>query len=151
MAEQPISIPIRIPGLDALVGQVRQLGQTPEQLRAYEQALGRVDQRARRLFDTMRELGTRQREQGFLGAEDQRQAQRTMQQWEQASRVLDLARRGAAANVQHLQGQPWSRQQAAALGRAETLASGLNLRQRGMAGLERHPAMPLLPGLPFRG
>jgi hypothetical protein len=78
------------------------LGNATQEIDRFGYALSRVDQKARGIYATLRELSERYKEQGFLGMADQRALERGMQSWQRAGELLDLQRRGAATRLQEM-------------------------------------------------
>jgi len=66
----------------------------------FEAALGRVDQKARGLFVTLRDLSQRYQQQGFLGMSDQRALEQGVRNWERAEQIMRLRVQGAQARLQ---------------------------------------------------
>jgi hypothetical protein len=95
MAEQgPLNINVN------LNTNAQQAAQNVEQ---FNQALGRVNQQARRLFASLSDLSQRYQQQGFLGMGDQRILEQGLRQWERMSQVVNLQRHGAMGRLAEAQ------------------------------------------------
>ena len=126
MAEQgPLSINVNLnTNAQQAAGQVDQ----------FNQALGRVNQQARRIFASLQELSQRYQQQGFLGAGDQRTLEQGVRQWERMSQVLDLRRRGAEGRLQEAQAKGGEGAGMRAM-QAQGVLERLTLHQEGLSTL----------------
>jgi hypothetical protein len=136
------------------------LGNATQEIDRFGYALSRVDQKARGIYATLRELSERYQEHGFLGQADQRALERGMQSWQRMGELLDLQRRGATARLQEARfratGDPAEDPRVLAAERAlyrlqgQKLGRGIlqeGLSQGILAGLAPGP-LPPLPNRP---
>ena len=87
----------QVPGQPAFAAPSEPFTQAVPHVSAYVRALGQVDAQTRRLFLSLRDLGQRHREQGFLGRDDTRTLQTTQRAFDTVSRRVEADLQGARA------------------------------------------------------
>jgi hypothetical protein len=108
------------------------LGNAIQQTESFAQALSRVDQKARGIFVTLRELSQRHQQQGFLGMADQRALEQGVRQWERATEIMGLRRAGAQARLSEVGPDAGIRTT-----QAEQVLTRLTQHQQGLSALRQ--------------